>query len=459
MGVVYVIYDKLNLKSLFGETGEEGKISLNRHRRNLRKGNERNKLLQEEYNNHGESRFIFDVAIVTSEHKLCELVLIELFSRVGMSYNKRRGDNLKGVANGEIIIPKSLLKEIEAFIHKIYDKSSCYIELLDELKDMENKFECKSEKIYQREFKNTFLTAKYSPETQEKVIVLFRKIEEFEMFYDKDLYDFNYEELSEVLKSFKITTYRSLQNQVATIDRYIEFAKEHQKTEGIGNQAKRFKNRITIESLLDKDAQDNMIFDQDEIMQMAMYSDNAQDGVILGLLFDGVSHKNEFEELINLTTDDVDLDNLVINIKSIDGEGKSVDSFDRKIPISQETAILIKGALEQDTKYISVKGETSRQYKIAEGDRVLRGLRGKDTVKGQIVSQRILRIAEHNDYEYLNATNISYSGQLHYARELINEHELSINDTLPLVLSRFGIPDNSSSRYSLKIKIEEYLKV
>lgn len=47
--------------------------------------------------------------------------------------------------------------------------------------------------------------------------------------------------------------------------------------------------------------EENMMFDKDEIMDMAMSADNAQDGVILVLLFDGVSHKNEFDELINLT--------------------------------------------------------------------------------------------------------------------------------------------------------------
>ena len=84
---------------------------------------------------------------------------------------------------------------------------------------------------------------------------------------------------------------------------------------------------------------------------------------------------------------------------------------DRNVPISTETAILVRRALDED-KYVSITGEKARKYKIAEGDNVLRGLRGKNKVKGQIISQRLLRIADTFEYPYLNATTVSYSGQL-----------------------------------------------
>ncbi|HDX9580273.1 TPA: hypothetical protein ROX88_003906 [Bacillus pseudomycoides] len=123
--------------------------------------------------------------------------------------------------------------------------------------------------------------------------------------------------------------------------------------------------------------------------------------------------------------------------------------------MSIETSILVRRALEEDT-YVSIKGETSRRYKIAEGINVLRGLRGKAKVKGQIISQRILRIAEIFEYPYLNATTVSYSGQLYYAIKLINDGK-SIDDAVPIVIKRFGMNDNPSSRLYLKTRVGDFM--
>lgn len=186
-----------------------------------------------------------------------------------------------------------------------------------------------------------------------------------------------------------------------------------------------------------------MMFDKDEIMEMAMSADNAQDGVILGLLFDGVNHKNEFDELINLTEDNIDEENQEIILE------------DRIIPMSTETSILVNRALKEDG-YVSIKGETARRYKIADGINILRGLRGKNKVKGQIISQRILRIAEIFDYPYLNATTISYSGQLHHTKKLL-DGGMELDNVVSMVLQRFGIDDDSAAKFSLKQMIVKEL--
>ncbi|WP_179191755.1 hypothetical protein [Bacillus thuringiensis] len=172
-------------------------------------------------------------------------------------------------------------------------------------------------------------------------------------------------------------------------------------------------------------------------MDMAMGADKAQDGVMLGLLFDGLSHENEFRELINLTEDNIDEENQQIVLEN------------RTIPMSAETAILVRKALEEDV-YVNIQGETSRKYKIAEGENVLRGLRGR--VKGQFISQRILRMAEIFDYPYLNATTVSYSGQLHLAKQLLDSG-MELDNVVSMVLQRFGIDDNSAVRFSLKKRI------
>ncbi len=285
----------------------------------------------------------------------------------------------------------------------------------------------------------------YGVETRRVIMALFRSTAKAEILYNRDLYEFDLDELKYLLKSLKAKTLRSLQNTVSTIERYIEFSKSKQEYKI--NYASAFDSKEKLEDLLDEQAEENMIFDKDEIMDLALNSDNPQDGVILGLIFDGLSHKNEFEELTNLTKDDIDFENKLIKLE------------DRVVPMSHETKMLVQDALEQDRVYISITGETSRKYKIAEGVNVIRGLRGRAKVKGQIISQRILRIAEIFGHEYLNATSISYSGQLHFAKTLIEDGKMSVDEAIPLVLERFGIPNNSSSHFYLKNRIDKFIKI
>lgn len=294
-------------------------------------------------------------------------------------------------------------------------------------------------------FKKEF-ASQYKEDTKRVILALFRKTAEIEKSKDKDLYSFNKEELAEAIKTLKAKTVRSLQDKVSTIERYIDFAKENGKTKI--NYAILFDTREKLEALLDKEAEENMIFDKDEIMEMAMSSDNAQDGVILGLLFDGLSHKNEFEELTELTKNDINMD----------ADNQEILLEDRNVPMSTETAILVNRALDED-KYVSITGENVRKYKIAEGDNVLRGLRGKNKVKGQIISQRILRIADTFGYPYLNATTVSYSGQLYLAKELIEDKGVGINEAIIAVLKRFALPINNTSQFTLRNRIEKYLKL
>lgn len=442
-GDVYVIYNKLNHKVLIGEGGD-GISRLSQHRSNLKKGNERNKPLQEDYNRNGEDAFEFEVIINTSEHELCELVLIEIFSRVGMAYNERKNNKYKEVASGDTTIHNNLYKIIEDFIQEWQFKLPYYKELLIELENIrKNGFECKSEKLYQREYKNTYLSSKYDDETIRATKQLFINSYNFEKKMNKDLYDFTHQEAEEFLYSLKIKTPDSVRNIISKLSNYLDYSIK----QGVSNNKINYYEELRKDKskFVDKEAEENMIFDRDEIMEMALNADNAQDGVILALLFDGVSHKNEFEELIELTKDDIDFDNKEIRLK------------DRTIPMRHETKILVEDALDQDRKYVSIKGEKARTYTVTRGINVLRGLRGKAKVKAQIISQRILRIADIYGYPYLNATTISYSGQINYAKELINEQNFSVDETLPLILLRFGIPDNPNSRHYLKKRILKYL--
>jgi hypothetical protein len=444
-GDVYVIFNKLNHKILFGETSRDGGTRLAEHVGDLKKGIERNKLLQEDFNRFGEDAFEFKVIIKTSEYKLCELVIMEIFSRIGMAYNDKKNSKYKEIVSIHTTKLNSLYGKIEDFLKEWDLKLPYYRKVLEELEDIKkNGFEFKSEKLYQREYKNLYLTSNYEDvDTVRVTKQLFINSYNLEMKVDKDLYDFTYQEAKEFLYSLKAKTTDSLRNLISKLSKYLDYAIR----QGVSNNKINYYKKLSKEKsmFVDREAEENMIFDRDEIMEMTLNADNAQDGVILALLFEGLSHKNEFEELTELTIDDVDLDNNEIILE------------DRTIPMGHETKMAIKDAYDQERKYTSINGEKTRNYKIAEGKNIIRGLRGKVKVKGQIISQRILRIADIFGYPYLNATNVSYSGQIHNAVELMN-NGMNIDDAVSNIIKRFGINNNTTSRFYLKTRIEKYLE-
>lgn len=259
--------------------------------------------------------------------------------------------------------------------------------------------------------------------------------------FNKDLFDFNYEQLEELWKSLALTI-RSLQNTISTVEQYIDFATKHKMVENKINLVTAFDTKDKLEKYINKDAQ--TVFMKDTIMSICLNATNAQDEVIPALIFDGVSYKNEYEELVNLKKEDIDFESSTNNLGN------------RVIPMSSQTAILVRHALDVN-EYYSITGSQSRKYKIAESDFVLRGLRGNHQIKWRNVNQRIIKISELNALEYLNATTVSYSGQIHYAIELLKEG-LDMDEAVLKVIERFDINDNDSSRFYVRTRVETFLK-
>lgn len=224
LGIVYTITNKKTGRVYVGETTRDSETRFNEHRLALCKGEERNKQLQKDYFEIGEDQFTFEEVIETIEHKLCELVLIELFSRTGLGYKQRRGNRIQMVISGKEKIPEEVFRQIEAYINQSHGESDYNSLLLCELKDIkENGFQCKSEDIYNREFKNLFWNG-YSISTRRVDECRFKKVAIFEKQKKKDLYDFTLEEAEKVLYSLGAKGLRSIQNHISRLRIYLNFA-------------------------------------------------------------------------------------------------------------------------------------------------------------------------------------------------------------------------------------------
>lgn len=287
----------------------------------------------------------------------------------------------------------------------------------------------------------------YKEETKRIIRVFFRKIAEIEKELNKDIYDFNGSEIERALIHLKSTTVRSLQNTTSLLGKYIDYAVNAGLSVQKENLMYNFSSQEKLSKLIDKESSQSLYFTKEEIMNMAMYAENAQDGVILALLYEGVSPKNNFKELVNIKVEDIDFDKGELNI-----EGR-----DMPIKLSKETLFLLKGAI-CISSYYSVNGDKIREYNITKTDYVLRGLRykGNKPISWRNVNQRILRISVVNKEEYLNATNISASGQINYAYDLYMEDKELGDKAITMALEHFNLPVNKSALFALKKKIKIY---
>lgn len=380
--------------------------------------------------------------------KLIPTLLKRFNEDLEKSFKSEGYDFIENVIKNEVdynkVSEKQYLKLLE-IVHSITKEETLNPEnvKLEDSTSLHNVSSDEGSMYYNFEVKKQFAETYKTEETVRVTMAMFKKSAEIEKELNKDLYDFNIMELEMFFKSLNATTIRSIQTYISRVERYTEYALQNNLKEGDINFASVFDKSNRVQGFLDKEALDNLVFSKEEIMEMAIRADNAQDGVIIALLFDGVSLKNNYEELINLKIDKFDEVNETITTE----EG-------RVIPLSKETAILVKHASDQGDRYVSTTGENHRTYKVAQGENVLRGLRGRDTVSVGVIGQRIYRTTENYGYHYMNATNISYNGRIHLVKKLMEEGN-SVDKAVEITLDRFNVPKNKSSMFYLKRKVAE----
>lgn len=286
----------------------------------------------------------------------------------------------------------------------------------------------------------------YSDEVKRVYASNFKKISEVEGSLNKDVLNFSKKELGFLFEHMESSSALSLQNLVIKIDNYIkyknsngEISNEEKESHPINN----YKNINTLIQFIKNN--DEMIFTRDEIYYMADYAENAQDGVLLALLFEGVSHKNEMLEMREIKESDVDFENNTIYIKN----------REKNIPLSNSAMRMINRAIREEF-YFSTTGESRRKYKLTENGYLLRGTRkNSDMIATRNITQRIRRLSEAFEREELNSVSLNYSGQIDEFYKLVNSG-VGESEACEKALEKFNFSVNDSSKHYLKNRIRRY---
>lgn len=301
-----------------------------------------------------------------------------------------------------------------------------------------------SKKLYNEKIKNDFLNSGLiSSQTIKNYRRIFSRSSIMEKVLQKDLYDFTLEELEEFLYDLNPTTLDASNVNARIITTYLNWA--------IVEGYKKEENPLTLVSskYFSKfvDETIKIYFTDYEINFIEDNCDNSQDAVIFALLFTGVGGK-DMSELRNLKKQDVNFETGELLLTDSDGST-------RIIIVNDYVLHLIRQALDQ-REYYKKNGQAEQADNIREFTTLIQSnyvLRNSNTntdnvgaVNSNTIYRRIKIISETVGIPYLNGKNVSRSGMIAMAKELLEEEKELGNKQYKKIAERFRV----SSMYHLK---------
>jgi len=249
----------------------------------------------------------------------------------------------------------------------------------------------------------------------------------------KDLYLFTTEEIKDALINADHSTFNSIKLTFSVFVSYIDWAIKMGKTFSNVNPAISINNE-ELKTYLSKK---KILFSKYELQDMLKKMVNAQDKVILQLLFEGVNGKG-LSEILNLAQSDIDWTNIKLNVND-DKYGK------RTIKVSEVCLTLIKEAINQ-THYQNKNGTSignNPELPLVKNNYILRTATTRvenfQRADKHLIYRRISTIADFFEYKYLTAKNIEKSGMIAMAVDLYQERKKLENDELTIIGEQFGV--------------------
>lgn len=253
-------------------------------------------------------------------------------------------------------------------------------------------------------------------ELQENSKVFYNKIlkmvQKRENEIGKYYYQFNYNEVMQMLKEWEITTVGSIKTVNTILNKYMDFYIDE------GRIAERYTTRLRTDDLVNciYDNNENLYFTSQEEYEMFVQSFcyNAQDCVAIALLFEGVKGLGN-QELINLREEDCDFKTNTLTLRQDNRDGLEEV---RTLQVSEATMSVVYDAIHDDI-YFKGNGVTdgsnkTEQFPINRNGYVIRTAGGEDynPIGIHVIQQRVKRITKLYGKEKLSPRNVFISGMM-----------------------------------------------
>lgn len=290
-------------------------------------------------------------------------------------------------------------------------------------------------KMYNPELKEAFLSTYNKGETRKSISYVFSYSCYLEYKYQKDLKDFEKDELNELLvKLAKGTTENNFSSRFSVVNTYIEWAIINGHKKSGSNLMPQF-NKKDYEVYINKD---RFIIEQ-QLIEIEESLKNYQDKVVLRLIFEGVNG-TELSELLNLKKQDVDFKNKRLRLYD------SVEERERFIHVSDRCLDFIEKAHAEEI-YYSKNGQNEgkrgrNKLKLMKTDHIIKNaLTGRTKAFANnkyTIYGRIETVQEIFELPNLTPTNLRDSGMIKMAVDLYKRDGKLTTTHLEDIAEHFG---------------------
>lgn len=298
--------------------------------------------------------------------------------------------------------------------------------------------------IYNKELKMKFIE-RYPENTRNIYARVFYNSYILEEMYKIDLYDFTLEQIGDLLKSMNPSTLSSVKSTVSIVRAYIDWAIAYRSN----NINPLDRTDVEWEKQF-VDTTKKLFFSKDEINEIISKCRNAQDSVIIALLWEGAGGK-EVSELRNLRYKDVNFEEKIVTLTNENGE-------QRQIKVSDQTLELIRGA-EKQTEYYKRNGHiapnsrnTKETSELIETGFVIKPANTKNVhmeqVNTHVIYGRLSTVSELFGVPNFTVKNIQRSGMIYMAKQILErDGKFEDKEQYFEICEQFGVAKISNHGY------------
>jgi Site-specific recombinase XerD len=307
-----------------------------------------------------------------------------------------------------------------------------------------------SNKIYDEEFFNEEQKERYLKGLGDQTRVTYGRVLKrasiLEVQHNKDLYNFNLYEISQLMKLLAPTTYQSSNAQLATIRKYLDWAISNDLRNDNINPLLATMTEEFINSFIDKT--NKYLFTEEEINGIIGRTANFQDSALIRCLFEGIMGRG-YSEILNILQKDLDPESNILVVRNKPASGQLEE---RNAVITDQLMGLLLGAGRQEVYYKGNGRSTHHlnEVKIVDSPYVFRPIdlntKYTNATESTFVSRRIGNLGKWFGYSYLTPINIRKSGMVKYAFDLYNETGKFEREEIVTVCKRYNMNHNITTR-------------
>jgi hypothetical protein len=308
--------------------------------------------------------------------------------------------------------------------------------------------------FYNEAIKNSYLDSLDNEGTRHVISYVFEASMSTEKLLEKDLYNFDDQEIGLVLQNMSPATINTAKSNMFHIKSYIDWSikmgyRDNNINPLLGKSGK------WAAQFVDKTKK--IHWSKEEFYRELIDNlDNDQDKAILVLLFNGIKGE-KFIELRELSYNDINWDTGEVFIKS---RNESIVLFDEK-----DLNVLEK-AYTQKTYYSISDEDLYSEHELIDSEYILKNIVSKRISEPRQVSMAVLysrlgTIKEYFELGYLTPNALVQSGQIYMAYKLWKERGKLGKEEFNLIGARFNLNKMKSDGYeyynrsAMKIYINE----